>query len=75
MDSEELKAALLDETPEILTDGYGQELEYKCVDAIIYRKKNGRIDVSAQLLDYCGRSVITCDPKKLRKKGDSECLT
>lgn len=68
MTNEELKAALLNKTPVILTHADGHDGEYKCVTAIIYRAKNGRVDVSAELQDLNGRSVVICDPKKVREK-------
>ena len=68
MDNAELKAALLSGKPVILTHNDGHEAEYKRVTAIIYRKKSGRVYVSAELLDINGRCVVTCDPAKVRLK-------
>lgn len=40
--------------------------EYKCVSAIIYRIKNGKLDISAELLDYNGRSTSIVDIKTVQ---------
>lgn len=69
MDNAELKSALLSGEPVILEGTDGSESEYECISAIIYRRKNGRIDISAEIFDYCGHSVSICDPKRLRLKG------
>ena len=69
MDNAELKEAMLAGVPVILKLKEGNEVEYKCVSAIVYRPKNGRVDVSAEVLDKCGRSVVYCDPKRLQRKG------
>lgn len=68
MDNAELKAALLSRKPVILTHADGHDGEYKRVSAIVYREKNKRIIVSAELLDLNGHSVIICDPEKIRFK-------
>lgn len=69
MDNEELKSALLSGDPVVWKSADGTEIEYKCVSAIVYRRKNGRVDVSTELLDKCGRSVTICDPRRVRLKG------
>ena len=67
MDIAELRAALFDKTPVILTHTDGHESEYKCVSAIIYRVESGRIVATAELLDCNSNSVVVCDPRKIRK--------
>lgn len=69
MTNEELKQALLDGQPVILTLGDGFMAEYEKVTAIVYRAKNGRVLVSAEVLDKCRHSVTYCDPARLQKKG------
>ena len=69
MNNEELKEALLSSVPVLCTHTDGHESEYKCVSGILYRQKNGRIVVSAEVTDKCGRSVAYCDPERLRVKG------
>lgn len=69
MTNEELKQALIDGKAVILSSVGGEEIEYKRVSAIVYRSKNGRIVPSAEVEDKCGRSVVYCDPKRLRAKG------
>lgn len=69
MDNAELKAALISGEPVILSNADGHEAEYKRITAIVYRATtDGRIKVSAELLDYSNRCVVHCDPKKIRAK-------
>jgi hypothetical protein len=42
-------------------------IEYKCVTAVIYREINGRIAVSAELLDKCKNSVSIVELDKIEK--------
>lgn len=56
-------AALTDDNSVMPSVG---ELHYKCVSAIIYRVKNGKLSVSAEIEDKCGHSVTIVDPKKIR---------
>lgn len=69
MTNEELKCALLDKSPVILTLSDGFTAEYERITGIVYREKNGHILISAEVLDKCGHSVIYCDPKRLALKG------
>lgn len=69
MTNEELKQALLDGQPVIMTAADGHEAEYEKITAIVYRAKNGRISISAEALDKCSRCVVYCDPARLKKKG------
>lgn len=62
MTSEEIKDALLKKYP-VHADG----IEYKCVTAVIYREKDGRIAVSAELLDKCKNSVTIVALDKIEK--------
>lgn len=68
MTNNELKQALLDATPVVFLSTDGTEIEYKCVSAIVYRKKGEQIDVSVELLDKNKNSVVYCDPEKVRRK-------
>lgn len=68
MDNTSLKEALQSGEAVLLTNGDGSESEYKCVSAIVYRVRNGKIIVSAEVTDKNGRSVLFCDPQKLRLK-------
>ena len=67
MDNAELKNALLSKRPIILKH-LTLEVEYKCVSAIIYREKEGNVDISAELLDKNEWSVTICDPSQIRYK-------
>jgi hypothetical protein len=69
MNGEELKQALLDESPVMLAQTDGTEIEYKCVSAIVYRKHGNRIVITAEIMDKNKHSVVICDPKKIRLKG------
>lgn len=59
MSNDELKQALMSQC-EVTHKG----IIYKCVSAIIYRNKNGKIEVSAELTDRKqNKSVSIVDPK------------
>lgn len=64
MTTEEIKDALLKKYP-VCAGG----IEYKCVNAVIYRERDGRIEVSAELLDRCENSVTIVSLKNIEKKG------
>lgn len=68
MDNNELKTALLRKSAVIYKNSMGQESEYKCVSGIIYRERNGHIDVYAEITDLGGHSVTICDPESLKFK-------
>lgn len=63
MTAEEIKDALLKKYP-VCADG----IEFKCVNAVIYREKNGRIIVSGELLDKNQRSVTIVALDKIEKR-------
>lgn len=66
MTHEELKGALISQRPVVhQTHGLDPVVKYKCVSAIIYRVKNGKLDISAELADYTGRSTAIVDPQKV----------
>lgn len=58
MTNEELKQALMSEC-----EVKYQEIVFKCVYGIIYRKKGSKIDMSAELMDKNNNSVCIVDPK------------
>lgn len=60
MKNEELKEALTSGR-EVKHKG----ITYKCVSAIIYRNKNGRIIISAELMDKNNKSVCIVEPKNI----------
>jgi hypothetical protein len=66
MDNEQLKSALLNKKPVIYKNSDGSESVYKCVSAIRYTEKNGRVVVSAEITDLNGSTVVVCAPEKLR---------
>ncbi len=66
MNNNELKEALFNQRPVILKQPLYGELHYSCVSALIYRVKNGKLDVTAELKDKSGHSVTTADPKQIR---------
>lgn len=63
MTNEEIKDALLKKYP-VIADG----IEFKCVNAVIYREQSGRITVSAELLDKCKNSVTIVSLDKIKKR-------
>lgn len=69
MSNEELKEALMNRRPVIVTTPLIGEIEYKYVSAIIYRRKDdGTVDVAAEVLDKCLHSVCIVDPKHIQYK-------
>lgn len=72
MDNYELQKALFNQRSIILKISTISEipnmgeLNYKRVSAIIYRVKNGKLCVSAEIEDKCGHSVTIVDPKNIR---------
>lgn len=63
MTAEEIKDALMKKYP-VCAGG----IEYKRVTAVIYREKDGRIAVSAELLDKCKNSVTIVPLDKIEKR-------
>ena len=57
MTNAELKDALMNKRPVIVSMNDGTELACKCVSAIVYRDHNGHISVSAEVLDKNGKCV------------------
>ena len=68
MTNEELKTALLSETPVVLESPTLGKVKYKRVSAIIYRAENGKITVSAELEDRLYKSVTVAEPRFVRKE-------
>lgn len=68
MDNDELKEALFKKTPVIFTHPDGHKGEYKYVSAIIYRNAGGKLEITAEISDYNGRTVVICDPQNIRQK-------
>ncbi len=62
MTNDELKEALFDGRP-VEHNG----IIYKCVSAIIYRNKKGKLDISAELLDKNKNSVSIVNPAKIKE--------
>lgn len=66
MTNAELKEALLNKQPVLVSMNDGTELHCQCVTGIIYRAKNKSIAVSAEVTDNNGRCVYISDPKQIR---------
>ena len=67
MTNDELKEALQSGRRVIYTYPDGREAEFAFVSQIIYSRRNGGIEVSAQIKDInAASSFIVCDPKRLR---------
>jgi hypothetical protein len=66
MTNTELKEALLNKKPVLLTLNDGAEIKCKYVYGITYREKNGKILVQAEVIDENGRCQYNCDPKQIR---------
>lgn len=63
MTNEELKEALLQRFPVVC-----RGITYDHISAIIYRATNGRIVVTAELMDKNGNSVTIAAPKNISKE-------
>ena len=63
MTAEEIKDALLKKYP-VCANG----IEYRCVNAVIYREQDGRIIVSAELLDKNKNSVTIVSLNNIERK-------
>lgn len=66
MNNTELKEALFNKRPVIFNMPSLGEIRYKCVSAIIYRVKDGKLTVSAEIEDKCGHSVTIVRPESIR---------
>lgn len=66
MTAMELKEALLNKRPVILTTNDGAELHCRYVFGINYRAQKGKIVVYAEVLDRNGRCHYHCKPKQIR---------
>lgn len=66
MTNAELKEALLNKQPVVLTLNDGTEIHCKWVSGIMYRAKCNNITVSAEVLDRNGNCVYDCSPKQIR---------
>ena len=67
MNNEELKAALLSGCPVEYKALDDTRIKFKCVTAIIYRRKKTKLDISAEVKDACNNSVCIVDPKRLKE--------
>lgn len=66
MTNDEAKEAFLSGVPIIHKDDYRHiNSRYSHISAIIYRRINGRVCVSAELADVCGRSVTLAPVKNI----------
>ena len=65
MTSQELKKALVNRKPVIFKRVNGDRLEYAYISGIIYRMKNGKLDVSAELMDKSLHSVTIVSPSQV----------
>ena len=61
MNNKELKEALINVTPVVYDN-----IKYRCISAIIYRRKNnGKIIVQAELMDMHTTSITIARPNKI----------
>ena len=73
VNNEELKAALLSGCPVEYNSLDNTRIKFKCVTAIIYRKKGSGLDISAEVKDVESKSVCIVDPKRLKEvSGNAE---
>lgn len=62
MNNDELKSALFEPRP-VEHNG----IKYKCVSAIIYRNKGGKLSISAEVQDIKSNSVCLVDAERLKE--------
>lgn len=67
MNNEELKEALFGKFP-VIVKMNGIDIECKCVSGIIYRVRDGKLVITAEVTDRNCNSVMIVDPKTIRKK-------
>lgn len=67
MTNEEIKNALMDER-HVQYNG----IEFEKVSAIIYRKSNGKVSISAEMLDKNSNSVAIAPVEKVQNCGGVE---
>lgn len=66
MTNAELKEALLNKKPVVLSLNDGTQIHCRYVSGITYREHNGGISVHAEVIDANGRCQYNCDPKQIR---------
>lgn len=66
MTNAELKEALLNKRPVVLTANDGTEIHCKYVSGIIYRAKCNNIIVYAEVTDRNGKCLYNCKPQQIR---------
>ena len=66
MTNAELKEALLNKKPVVLTMNDGAKIHCKHVYGITYREKNGNILVQAEVIDKNCRCQYNCSPQQIR---------
>ena len=70
MTNAELKEALLNKKPVILSLNDGTELHCRYVEGITYRERRGSIAVFAEVIDKNGRCQYNCTPKQIRYESE-----
>ena len=66
MTNAELKDALLNKKPVVLSLNDGTEIHCRYVYGITYREQNGGVSVLAEVIDKNGKCQYNCDPKQIR---------
>lgn len=66
MTNAELKEALLNKLPVVMTTNDGTEIHCKYVTGIIYRARGNNIIVSAEVADRNGKCLYNCKPQQIR---------
>lgn len=63
MSNRELKEVMMAEEPVIYND-----IEYKCISAIIYRKNESGVGIQVELTDGKAHSVTIARPDRIERK-------
>ena len=66
MTNAELKEALLNKRPVVVSMNDGTEIHGKYVSGIVYRAQKGNITVSAGGEDRNGKCLYNCKPQQIR---------
>ena len=72
MNYDELKIALLDKTPVSaqisISAGHKEQIDFKCVNAVISKNENGKFVTLAELLDKNGLSVVRVPAEDVKRR-------
>ncbi|GEM_PF-2932435 len=72
MNYEELRIALLEKSPVSalisISAGHKEQIDFKCVNAVISKNENGKFVTLAELLDKNGLSVVRVPAENVKRR-------